>query len=228
MDMGNTLAFLVFPYIALTVFCLGHGYRYITDRYGWTAKSSEFLEKKNLFYGATIFHWGIILVFLGHAGGLLTPQSLLDQVGINGATHSLIAHYAGLVTGAAALVGLGLLLRRRTSSRRLQLTTTWNDYATLIGLTIVVVMGLYNVIFGDFYILDTVAPWIRSIVTFTPHPELMKNVPFNYKVHIVSAFALLALSPFSRLVHIWSLPLGYFLRGWILFRRQITAEKWLR
>lgn len=85
MDIGNTLAFLVFPYITLTIFTFGHLSRYLIDRYGWNARSSEFLEKKKLFLGATIFHWGILLTLLGHAGGLLTPQRFLDRLGIDGA-----------------------------------------------------------------------------------------------------------------------------------------------
>ena len=222
MDLTNTLAFLVFPYIALTIFTVGHASRYLTDRYGWNAKSSEFLEKKQLFFGATIFHWGILLTFMGHAGGLLIPQRIFDLVGITGETHSAIAHYTGMVVGSAALVGLALLLFRRISCRRIQLTTSQNDFITLAGLIFVVGAGLYNVLFGHYYVLDTIAPWIRGIVTFSPDPALMKDVPLSYKVHIISALALLAFSPYSRLVHIWSAPVGYFFRSWILFRRKIV------
>ncbi len=171
MDMGNTLAFLVFPYISLTVFCLGHGYRYLTDRYGWTAKSSEFLEKEHLFYGAMIFHLGIILAFLGHFAGLLIPQRFLDAMGIDSATHTLIAHYSGLVAGGAAFVGLVLLLRRRISFRRIHRTTTINDYITLVALLVVVALGLFNVFFGEYDVLHTVAPWIRSILLLFSPPR---------------------------------------------------------
>ena len=220
--MGNILAFLVFPYIALTIFTLGHASRYLTDRFGWNSKSSEFLEKKQLFFGATIFHWGMLLTLFGHAGGLLIPQRLLDVVGINGATHTLIAHYNGMAVGVAALIGLGLLVYRRISVLRIRRITSQNDFITLAGLIFVSGAGLYNVLFGDFYILDTVAPWIRGIVTFSPDPALMRNVPLSYKIHIISALALLAFSPFSRLVHIWSAPAGYFFRGWIVFRRKVV------
>lgn len=222
MNMGNTLAFLVFPYIALAVFTLGHASRYVTDRYGWTAKSSEFLEKENLFFGATIFHWGVVFTFLGHAGGLLIPQRLFDAAGINGDAHTAIAYYSGLAVGNAAFIGAVLLLLRRIFFRRIRLTTTLNDAVTLSALVFVSGAGLYNVLFGHYYVLDTVAPWIRGIVTFSPDPMLMRDVPLSYKIHILGAFALLAFSPFSRLVHIWSAPVGYFFRGWILFRRKVA------
>jgi nitrate reductase gamma subunit len=222
MNLANTLAFLVFPYITLTIFVFGHVSRYLSDRYNWNAKSSEFLEKKQLFFGATIFHWGILLTLFGHMGGLLIPQRFLDLVGINGETHSFIAHYNGMAVGIAALIGLGLLLYRRLSILRIKLTTSLNDFITLAGLIFVSGAGLYNVFFGHYYMLDTIAPWIRGIVTFSPDPALMQGVPLGYKVHILSALALLAFSPFSRLVHIWSAPFGYFFRGWIVFRRKIA------
>jgi nitrate reductase gamma subunit len=222
MNLTNMLAFLVFPYLALATFVVGHAYRYIADPFFWNARSSEFLEKKTLYSGITLFHWGILLTLLGHAGGLLTPQRLFDMAGINGQTHSQIAYWSGLVVGAAAFVGSILLLWRRVTIKRIQATTTLNDYVTIAGLVFVTGLGLYNVVFGHFYVLDTVAPWIRGIVFFQPNPELMFEVPLSYKIHILSAFALLGFSPFSRLVHIWSAPFTYPLRRYIVFRRKVS------
>ena len=216
------LAFLVFPYLALMSFVVGHTYRYIVDPFTWNAKSSEFLEKKNLYPGITLFHWGILLTLLGHAGGLLIPQTLFNMVGIDGQAHLLVAYWSGLVVGAAAFVGSILLLWRRVTVKRIQATTTLNDYVTIAGLVFVTGAGLFNVVFGHFYVLDTVAPWIRGIVFFQPNPELMSAVPLSYKIHILSAFALLGFSPFSRLVHIWSAPFTYPLRRYIVFRRRVT------
>jgi len=222
MNLSNTLAFLVFPYLALATFVVGHAYRYIADPFFWNAKSSEFLEKKNLYPGITLFHWGILLTLIGHAGGLLIPQTLFDMAGIDGRTHTRIAYGSGLVVGAAAFVGSILLFRRRMTVKRIRAITTLNDNATLAGLVIVTGLGVYNVVFGHFYVLDTIAPWIRGIVTFRPNPELMLNVPLSYKIHILSAFVLLGFSPFSRLVHIWSAPFTYPLRRYIVFRRRVS------
>jgi len=84
-------------------------------------------------------------------------------------------------------------------------------------------IGTFNVFFGGFHVLDTIAPWIRSILTLQPDPALMAAVPFKYKVHILAALALLAFSPFTRLVHIWSVPLFYIFRRPLLFRRRVVA-----
>jgi nitrate reductase gamma subunit len=223
MDLLYTLIFTVFPYLCLTTFVVGHGYRYVTDRYGWNARSSEFLEKKALFPGTVLFHWGIVFTFLGHAGGLLVPQRVFDFFGIDSQTHLTIAYWSGLAVGLAAFVGVLLLLRRRLTHPRVQAVARLNDTITVSALVVVIGAGLFNVIFGHFNVLDTVAPWIRGIVTFTPDAMLMKAVPLSYKIHVIAAWTLLGFSPFSRLVHIWSLPLTYFFRRHILFRRRVSA-----
>ena len=91
MNILNTLAFMVFPYLALTTSVVGHLYRYLTDPYGWNTRSSELLEKKGLKFGITIFHWGIIFTLLGHGVGLLIPQRYWDAVGIDSQTHTVFA-----------------------------------------------------------------------------------------------------------------------------------------
>lgn len=219
MNLINEFTFKVFPYLCLTVFTLGHAYRYVTDRYGWNARSSEFLEKKRLKLGSVIFHWGILGTLLGHAGGLLIPQALFDLAGFHSRMHLFIAYWSGLVVGLAALLGSAVLFWRRVADSRVQAAGTFNDLITIGGLTLVVGLGVYNVVFGHFNVLDTVAPWIRGILTFRPHTDLMTGVPLSYKLHILSALALLAFSPFSRLVHIWSAPLFYFFRRPIVFRK---------
>ncbi|GKT08276.1 hypothetical protein DSTSK_15810 [Desulforhabdus sp. TSK] len=86
-------------------------------------------------------------------------------------------------------------------------------------LLLVIGVGTYNVFFGHYYVLDTVAPWIRGIVTLTPEPGLLYDVPWSYKLHILLAFTLFALSPFTRLIHIWSIPIPYLFRNYLVFRK---------
>jgi nitrate reductase gamma subunit len=127
------------------------------------------------------------------------------------------------VVGAAAFLGVLILLGRRLFIRRIRLMTVGTDFAVLIALAVVTGFGTYAVFFGGFHVLDTIAPWIRGILTLQPNPTLMAEVPLLYKLHILSAFGLLAFSPFTRLVHIWSVPLFYIFRRPILFRRRVVA-----
>lgn len=218
----NTLGFVVFPYISLAVFVVGHIYRHAKDPYRWNAKSSEILDKKSLKYGSMLFHYGIVFTFIGHFMGLLVPQSVYDAFGISGETHTRIAVALGILFGLAAFAGNVLLLWRRTTNQRVTTVSTFRDLVTSLLLLFVIGIGTYNVFFGHFYVLDTVAPWIRSIVTFRPQPDLLARVPPLYKVHILGAFAIFAFSPFSRLIHIWSLPLPYIRRNYVSFRQRET------
>jgi hypothetical protein len=61
----NIIAFLVYPYLMLTLFVVGHSYRYLADPFRWNSKSSELLDKGSLRIGILIFHWGIIFTFSG-------------------------------------------------------------------------------------------------------------------------------------------------------------------
>lgn len=216
----NTLAFLVFPYLSLTIFVVGHAYRYATDPYHWNARSSEILEKESLKVASILFHYGIIFTFIGHFVGLLVPQAVYDVMGINGKAHTRIAVVLGILFGLAAFLGNAMLLRRRIGKKRVLITSSIGDLVTSALLLFVIGVGTYNVFFGHYYVLDTVAPWIRSIVTFNPQPTLMTDVPPLYKLHVLGAFALFAFSPFTRLIHIWSIPIPYMLRSYIPFRQR--------
>ncbi len=216
----NTLAFSVFPYLALTLFVAGHILRYRSDPLDWNARSSEMLHKSSLPYAVHLFHWGVILTLLGHAGGLLIPQWVYDAFGIGEQAHTRIAYYAGLVVGNPAFIGAVLLLYRRTVHARVRVTGRVTDFVALGLLVLTTGTGLYNVFFGHYDVLYSVAPWLRGILTLSPDPSLMAPVPLNYKIHILSAFALFAFWPFSRLVHVWSLPLTYLGRRPVVFRRR--------
>jgi len=161
-----------------------------------------------------------VLTLIGHAGGLLIPQRVFDLVSIDGDLHMAIALWSGLVVGALAIVGTVLLIYRRLAVRRVAVNSPPNDLVVLAGLFLVIGLGFYNVLFGHYNVLYTLAPWIRGIVLLSPRPELMRDVPLLYKAHTLGAFALLAYSPFSRLVHIWSVPLTYLTRPWIVLRRK--------
>ncbi len=216
----NTLAFVVFPYVSLSVCIVGSIYRYATDPGRWNARSSEIFEKRTLMFASNLFHYGVLLALMGHVVGLLIPQSVYELFFISGELHTAIAYFLGIAFGLPALIGLSLLIWRRTSDSRVMTVTTRRDHITAALLFVTIGVGTYNVFFGHYYVLDTVAPWIRGILTLRPNTELLSGVPFLYKLHILSAFALFAFAPFSRLVHIWSAPISYVRRSYILFRRR--------
>lgn len=225
MNLLDQFLWLIFPYLMLTTFVVGHFYRYNADQYGWSAKSSEILEKKMLKWGSILFHYGIILAFFGHVAGILVPKWVFPMLGIDDHLYHLGAVWFGGTIGIVTLVGIIILYYRRVFSKRVHYQSSKMDWVILIILLVVILEGvyvtiIYNTTVGEFDYRSTIGPWFRGILTFTPDPSLMVNVPFSYKLHVFTGFLLFGILPFTRLVHIWSLPLEYLSRRYIIFRSQ--------
>lgn len=215
---------VVFPYISLTIFVLGHIYRYNTDQFGWTAKSSEFLEKKKLKWGSLLFHYGIIFVFFGHVAGLLIPKIFYDTVGISDHIYHFGAVWFGGAAGVACVIGGALLFFRRTSVKRIARNSDFTDFLSLIVLGIVILVGFTNTVGytasgGNFDYRTAIGPWLRGILIFRPNPVYMSFAPIGFQLHVITAFLLFAIWPFTRLVHVWSLPLTYLKRRYVVYRK---------
>ncbi|MDQ0215496.1 nitrate reductase gamma subunit [Oikeobacillus pervagus] len=220
---------VIFPYIALAVFVLGHIYRYNTDQFGWSAKSSEFLEKDRLKWGSILFHWGIVFVFFGHVGGILIPKLWFERIGISEEAYHFGAVWFGGVAGVMTVIGGFLLFVRRVSVKRILVNSSPSDFVSLVLLGMVVLAGFTNTVGfttsgGTFDYRDSLGPWFRGILTFRPKPELIANAPFGFRLHTFLAFLLFAVWPFTRLVHLFSLPLEYLKRKYIVYRKMNPAE----
>ncbi|WP_458414818.1 respiratory nitrate reductase subunit gamma [Schinkia sp. CFF1] len=218
---------VIFPYLMVTIFLVGHFYRYHSDQLAWTAKSSEFLEKKSLRWGSMMFHVGILMVFAGHVVGLLIPKFVMEKLGLSESLYHAGAVYGGGVAGLITLIGILLLLNRRVTNKRVRDTSDPSDFVTVIVLALIVVIGIYNTAIGNqlhphFDYRETISPWFRGLVMFTPDPYLMSEVPLGFQLHVLISFALIGIWPFTRLVHVWSVPLNYFKRSYILYRRRAS------
>lgn len=225
----NDLLWGVLPYIVLTIFIGGHIYRYQKDQFGWSSKSSEFLEKKRLMVGSQLFHWGILFVIVGHVLGLIVPVSFYNALGITHEAYHIIAIVFGLPAGIAAFIGLILLLSRRINVKRIKATTSTGDWLALIFLILVVITGLlattFNIDSNGFDYRTTIAPWLRGLFVFNIQPELMANIPVWFKIHILASFGLYVVWPFTRLVHVFSFPFRYLYRNFVIYKRRITNKE---
>lgn len=142
MTFGDQFFWVIYPYIILIIFLVGLYYRYQTDQFGWTAKSSEILEKKKLRWGSNLFHAGIMLVLFGHIGGLLIPKSWLESIGISDHSYHTMAIVLGSAAGLMTLVGCIILLLRRLTDPRIRRTSSFGDMLSIILLTLIVVVGM--------------------------------------------------------------------------------------
>lgn len=213
----------VFPYICLVVMIVGTLYRYQDDQLRWTSKSSEMLEKKLLIIGSVSFHVGILFVFIGHILGLLIPIQVYAAIGISSALYHGAAIVLGGLAGLIALIGISILLYRRIAVARVRVDSDPSDYIVDGLLWIVILTGLaftlgYNLLNGPYEYRSTVGVWVRGVLTLHANVSLMAGAPLILQVHIVLAFLLFGISPFTRLIHAYSFPVAYLTRAPLLYR----------
>ncbi len=223
MNAWSIILWVAFPYAAIAVFVVGHIWRYRYDKFGWTTRSSQSYENRLLRWGSPMFHLGILMVIAGHAVGLLIPREWLYAIGISEAIYHLGATVLGTFAAVLTLAGLAILVYRRRSNSAVFLATTRMDKTMYVFLGATLLLGtaatvVHQVFGGGFHYRETVSPWIRSILFFQPQPELMAEVPLLFQLHVLTAFALFVLWPFTRLVHVFSAPVGYLFRPYIVYR----------
>lgn len=226
--MINQFLWVIFPYLCLALFVFGHIFRYRYDQFGWTAKSSEFIEKRQLMIGSFLFHIGVIPVFFGHVSGLLIPKSWTRAVGISDHMYHMGAVWIGGFFGIVTLAGMFILTWRRLSIKNVRKLSSISDITVNSLLLLIVFIGVYsalvtNNIVPDFDYRDSISVWFRSLFIFQPNPALMVNVPLAFQLHVLSGFLILGIWPFTRLVHVWSVPLNYVGRSYILYRRNVSS-----
>ncbi|MFB9904316.1 respiratory nitrate reductase subunit gamma [Allokutzneria oryzae] len=219
----DILLWVVVPYLSIAIFILGHIWRYRYDKFGWTTRSSQLYENRLLRLGSPLFHVGILLVALGHVGGLLIPRSWTDAVGVSDTAYHVAAVGLGTLAGFCTLVGAAILVYRRRTVGPVFSATTRNDKIMYVLLVGTIVLGLGTTVLGNLTdhphdYRQTVAPWFRSIFALQPQPHLMAVAPLGFQLHATAAWVLFAFWPFSRLVHVFSMPLGYLTRPYIVYR----------
>ncbi|KUP36383.1 respiratory nitrate reductase subunit gamma [Bacillus halotolerans] len=222
--MSGQILWVIMPYMVLTIFIGGHIYRYQHDQFGWTAKSSELLEKKKLAAGSTLFHWGMLFVIGGHVMGILIPEGVYRAIGITEHVYHKMAIGVGLPAGIAAVIGLFILTYRRLFDKRIRKTSSPSDFLTLFLLLFVMVSGVaatfLNVDSKGFDYRTTVGPWFRQIFLLRPDASLMESVPLWFKLHILMGYVIFIMWPFTRLVHVFSLPFKYLTRSYVVYRKR--------
>ena len=210
--MNETFLFGVFPYAALALAGVGVAARRRAPATLGT-RSSEFLEKRVLFWGSVPWHYAILAILAAHFLAAISPGAWGRLVGDPGRLVAL--EVVGLALGIWATFAVALLVVRRAVSPRLRAVTTWVDWLVLALLLAQVAVGTWiglTLRWGSVWYLHTAAPWLGSLLALSPRTDLAAVLPTIVKIHAAGAFVLLALLPFSRLVHALSLPLGYLWR----------------
>lgn len=209
--------FGIYPYIALTVLILGSVVRYERDPFTWKSSSSQLLRRKQLVVGSVLFHVGVLVIFFGHLGGLLTPIAIFDALGISHGAKQLLAVVAGGIAGVMALVGGGMLFHRRWTDPRIRKTSSFADIAILALLLAQLTLGIGTIFVSlqhlDGHEMTKFMTWAQMIFTFRSGAAAqIADVSWIFKLHLFLGLTIFILFPFTRLVHMLSAPVRYLWR----------------
>lgn len=219
----KTTLWVVIPYLALASFVIGHIWRYRYDAFGWTTRSTQMLESRLLSLASPMFHVGILLVAGGHVVGLLVPMSATEKLGISEDVYHKSSLVLGTIAGVLTVVGLAILVYRRRTTKAVFRATTRNDKAmyVLLGAVLAVGLGttvLTNALGHPHEYRETVSPYLRSVLALQPDLDKIDAAPWGFQLHTLLAWVLIGVWPYTRLVHVFSAPLGYLTRPYVVYR----------
>jgi len=225
MNTLNLLLFQVYPYVAIAVCLIGTWIRFDHAAYTWRTGSSQLLSDRGLRLGSNLFHVGMLAIIAGHTVGLLTPHFLYEPF-ISAGNKQLLAMVAGGVFGVTMLVGLLILLHRRLFNPRIRATSAKRDIFVLLLLLTQLLLGL-STIFISYDHMDgsqmiRLGEWAQRIVTFRMQgaSDYISDAHWVFRAHVFLGLTTIMISPFTRLVHVWSIPLGYLRRPYQVVRRR--------
>lgn len=226
----NEFLFGIYPYLALAVLLLGCFIRFDREPYTWKSDSSQILRKRQLRWGSNLFHYGVLVVILGHFVGFLTPDWAIRWA-LDPAQHQLLAMAAGGVAGLVAIIGLSLLLHRRLGDARIRRNSRRWDIAIVLLLWLQLALGLLTVPISAQHMsgaeFEILTDYVKGIVTFRSNvADLLLGTPLIYRIHIFVGFTIFLVSPFTRMVHIWSGAgaLAYLFRPYQIVRTRRTIS----
>jgi nitrate reductase gamma subunit len=208
----NEFLFGFYPYLCMVVYFLGSWARFDRSQYTWRSQSSQLLR-----------------LFFGHFFGLLTPPEVYKAFGLTVKGKQMMAVVAGGIFAFICFIGMTLLIHRRLFDVRIRKTSKKTDIFILLFLYVQLIIGMagipYSVADPSGGHMLVMAEWSRSILLFQPGAaHLLDPVPWIYKIHIVFGMTLFLLTPFTRLVHIFSAPIWYLGRpGYQIVRRNRGA-----
>jgi nitrate reductase gamma subunit len=210
----NHIVFGWYPYLCLTVFIVGSWLRFDREQYTWKTGSSQLLRRRQLMWGSNLFHVGILVIFAGHAVGLLTPIWIFDALGISHGFKQWMAIVIGGVAGVMCFVGMTLLIHRRLFDARILRTSSFGDIAILLLLYAQLIVGLATIVVSlghlDGHEMVKFMTWAQGILTLQPGVSAqILDVSPVFKLHLFLGMTIFLVFPFTRLVHVWSAPIWY-------------------
>jgi nitrate reductase gamma subunit len=225
------LLFAGLPYVAALTFLIGTIQRYRRRGFTVSSLSTQFLEGKQLFWGSQPFHWGLMFLFVGHLIAFLFPRAVLAWNGTP--VRLLILEVSSFVFGLSALAGIVTLVYRRFASGKLIVVASKADMLVYVTLLTQIISGLgvaFFVRWGSSWFAGVLTPYLRSLFSLNPDITAVSAMPWLVKIHILSAFFIIALIPYTRFMHFLVAPFDYLWRStqvviWNYNNREIRNSK---
>ncbi|MBP8924544.1 MAG: respiratory nitrate reductase subunit gamma [Pseudomonadales bacterium] len=226
----NQLLYQFYPYIAIAVLLIGSWLRLDRDSYTWRSGSSQLLSSRGMRWGSNLFHVGVLAILAGHFVGLLTPHFIYEPI-ISTPHKQLLAMGVGGVFGLMCLVGMTILLARRLFNPRIRATGSRSDLVVLLLLYAQLLLGLASIFVSAGHLdgaqMVLLAEWAQHIVTFRwGAASYIESAHWIYKAHVFLGMTLLLIFPFTRLVHIWSMPISYLRRPYQVVRKRQSVIRY--
>jgi len=184
------------------------------------------LRRGTLRVGSNLFHWGILVVVVGHFAGFLAPHWMVSPF-LSASGHQLLAMVGGGAAGIVSIIGLTMLIHRRLSDTRVRRNSRTWDIVIVLMLWVQLALGLGTVVLSmrhmDGALFEVLTDYVKGVVTFRPGiARLLDGVPLTYQLHILLGFTIFLVTPFTRMVHIWSgfASLAYLIRPYQLVRKR--------
>ncbi len=211
----NEFVFGAVPYLVVGMAVAVTFLRWKLHQFSVSSLSSQLLESRRLYWGSIPFHWGISTILVGHLAALALPQGFRWWNGVP--VRLYVLETTGLALALWAAAGITILIWRRLATARIRAVTQTMDLVVLGIVALQIISGIWIAVgyrWGSYWGTSVMVPYVISLFSLHPQPEFLAPLPFILRFHVFMFLAFVAVFPFSRLVHIITLPLGYSYRPW--------------
>jgi len=211
--MLDTLLLVVIPYICIAVMLTGIFMNIFSSKLRISAPATGFFENKTQLWSSVLWHYGILTVLTGHVLGALFPGFVKSLSGSYKAM--TVLETLALAAGLSALTGVAVFMFRRIAEKTVSANSRPADYAVLLVLGVQIVLGLTIALkyrWGISWYASNLSGYLHDIFTLNPSAAKAAGMPPLVTAHIVGGFVLLAILPFTRLMHLLYVPVGYLFR----------------
>ena len=211
--MTDQVLFVAIPYAAVLIAVVMTIYRYRNNRFSYSSLSSQLLENNVLSWASVAWHYAILLILVAHVLAAVFPGAWAALLG--GQFRLYVIEITGMGLALLAIIGMALFIWRRLTNPRVRVVTSTGDWVLLVVLLVQVVLGFATAFayrWGALWYLRTAAPWLESLVRLEPDTSYVVMLPWLVKLHFVGGFVIVALVPFTRLIHALVIPVEYLWR----------------